>query len=116
MTVKAKAKADKGGEFSKAMDLWVAGDLKIQSLVFFHENPGVIETLEGLAKRLGTNVDGLRREISDHIALGIIKEQKTGAYTLLVFDRRRESEIQGAIEERVRKLAATKDVKGRAKS
>ncbi|MFA5944096.1 MAG: hypothetical protein WC876_06490 [Candidatus Thermoplasmatota archaeon] len=105
----AKATATRGDDdFSKVMDLWVASDLKIQSLNFFHENPGVIETLEGLARRLGTNVDGLRKEIADHITLGIIKEQKTGAYTLLVFDRRREGEVQGAIADRVRKLAAAK--------
>lgn len=101
-------KETKEPDLSKIMDLWVASDLKIQSLMFFHENPGVIETLEGLAKRLGTNVDGLRKEIADHIALGIIREQKSGGYTLLVFDRRREGDVQEAITQRIRKLASKK--------
>ncbi len=100
-------KAPKEPDVSKTMDLWVASDLKIQSLMFFHDNPGVIETLEGLAKRLGTNAQSLRKDIADHITLGIIQERKTSGYTLLVFDRQRENDVQGVIEERIRSLKET---------
>lgn len=98
-------KTDKEPEFSKIMELWVATDLKVQVLVFYHDNPGVLETLEGLALRLGTSVEALRKEIAGHLALGLIQEKKAGAHTILVFDRKRESEVQRAIEQHFRDLA-----------
>ena len=105
-------KAPKEPNFEKIMELWVASDLKVQALVFFHDNPGVIETMEGLAKRLGTDVGRLRKEIAGHIDLGLIKEQKAGAYTLLVFDQKREGDVQSAIADHLKALAA-KQGKGR---
>jgi hypothetical protein len=91
-------------EFSKIMELWVATDLKVQVLVFYHDNPGVIETMQGLATRLGTNVDALRKEIAGHLSLGLIQERKAGEHTILVFDRKREDEVQKAIEKHFRDL------------
>jgi len=99
-------KAPKEPEFSKIMELWVATDLKVQVLVFYHDNPGVLETVQGLATRLGTNEEALRKEIAGHLALGLIKEKKAGKHTILVFDRQREGEVQKAIEQHFRDLAA----------
>lgn len=99
-------------DFKKTLELWVNSDLKIQALVFFHDNPGVMETIEDLAKRLGANVAGLRKDLAGHLALGIIKKQKAGPHTLLVFDREREGEVQGAIARHLAEL--TKKPKGRA--
>jgi hypothetical protein len=101
-------------EFSKIMELWVATDLKVQVLVFYHDNPGVIETMEGLALRLGTNVSALRKEIAGHLALGLIREKKAGAKTILVFDRKREGDVQAAIEAHIRKLASKPAATSRA--
>jgi hypothetical protein len=99
-------KDDAQQEFSKIMELWVATDLKVQVLVFYHDNPGVIETMEGLALRLGTNVEALRREIAGHVALGLIQEKKAGTHTLLIFDRKREDEVRKTIEKHFRDLAS----------
>lgn len=95
-------------DFTKIMELWVASDLKVQTLVFFHDNPGVIETMEGLAKRLGTTVDQLRKELAGHIELGLIKQEKAGKFTILVFDRKREDDVQSAIAAHLQRLAAAK--------
>lgn len=102
-------------EMSKILDLWVASDLKVQLLAFYHDNPGVMETLQGLALRLGTNANALRKEISGHLALGLIKEQKAGPMTILVFDRKREGEVQGAIEQHIMTLSKTAAKGSRAK-
>lgn len=92
-------------EFSKVLELWVATDLKVQVIVFFHNNPGVIETMEGLAKRLGTNLENLRKEIAGQLSLGILREQKVDGMIVLVYDRDRENEVQKFIEDEIRKRA-----------
>jgi hypothetical protein len=93
-------------EFTKILELWVATDLKVQVLVFYHDNPGVMETVEGLALRLGTNVEALRKDIAGHVSLGLIQEKKAGPLSILVFDRKREGEVQAAIEAHIRALSA----------
>ncbi|MBI2078301.1 MAG: hypothetical protein HYT80_08045 [Euryarchaeota archaeon] len=93
-------------DLKKLLELWVDSSLKVQVVVFFHDNPGIIETLEGLAKRLGTNVDHLRKEIAGHISLGILRQQKTDGMTLLVYDRRKEADVQRFIEHEMSKRTA----------
>lgn len=88
---------------SKLFELWVDSTLKVQVVVFFHNNPGIIETVEGLAKRLGTSVDELRREIAGHLSLGILQERKMDGLTLLVYDRRKEGDVQRFVEEELRR-------------
>jgi hypothetical protein len=99
-------KQPKEPEFSKIMELWMASDLKVQVLVFYHDNPGTIETMDGLAKRLGTNIDMLRKEVADDVANGLIQERKAGDRTFLVFDRKRDADVQSAIEQRFRAFLA----------
>ena len=101
-------------EASKILELWVATDLKVQVLVFYHDNPGVMETMEGLALRLGTTVAALRKEIAGHLALGLIKKQKAGPLTILVFDRQREGEVQSAIDQHIRDLSGKVPAKAAA--
>jgi hypothetical protein len=78
--------------------VWIDSDLKVQILVFFHQNPGMIETPEGLAKRMGLNLDRLRDEIADHIRLGIITERRVGGRTILVYNPSRDRDISREIE------------------
>lgn len=89
----------------KILELWADSSLKVQVIVFFHNNPGMIETLEGLAIRLGTTIEALRREVAGHVSLGILKEQKTPSATLFMYDRAREAEVQHYIEKQIRHLA-----------
>ena len=93
-------------DLKKLLELWVDSSLKVQVIVFFHDNPGILETLEGLAKRLGTSVDRLRKEIAGHLSLGILHEQKVDGITLLVYDRRKEGSVQNFIEREMGKRVA----------
>ena len=90
----------------KLLELWVDSNLKVQVIVFYHDNPGIIETVEGLAKRLGTNVNHLRKAIAGHVSLGILRQQKADGVTRLVYDRGKEDDVQRFIEHEMRKRAA----------
>lgn len=92
-------------DLRKMLELWADSSLKVQVIVFFHNNPGMIETLEGLAKRLGTSIDALRREVQGHVSLGVLKEEKTASSTLLIYDRAREGEVQTYIQAEIRRLS-----------
>ncbi|MHB8633458.1 MAG: hypothetical protein ACYDBQ_05740 [Thermoplasmatota archaeon] len=91
--------------YTKIMEMWMASDLKVQVLVFFHDNPGVIETVEGLARRLGVPLEDLEKEIQGQVALGLLQERQADRMKVLVFDRKREAELQKAIADEVRAIA-----------
>ncbi|PKK86208.1 MAG: hypothetical protein CVT48_02190 [Thermoplasmata archaeon HGW-Thermoplasmata-1] len=97
----------------KLVEVWTDSDLKIEILVFFHNNPGVIDTVEGLAKRLGKTVDVVKHEIADHINIGILKERKIGDKIVLTYDKTQEQEIEAFIEEEInKKLGCAVNAKG----
>lgn len=87
-----------GIEFEKAMKLWVASPSKVRLAVFFRHNPGLVETLEGLATRLAIPAADLDPELRDHIQLGILRERTMGTTTVYAFDRARAGEIERMIQ------------------
>lgn len=72
-------------------------------MVFYNENPGVIETPDGLARRLGLHAEALRVAIEDHIRLGLLHERRVGDKTVLIFNRDRRAALQDAIVQALRK-------------
>lgn len=81
---------------------WMNSEVKVQLLAFFHANPGVVETIEGLAVRLGISPEILREEVADQIEMGLLKERQMGDHRVLIYDRTREAEVQGEVARRLR--------------
>ena len=98
----AAANGDPAG-LRKLFEIWVDSELKAQVVIFFNNNPGVIETVEGLAKRLGMNADALRDAVADHVRLGLLKERKLGDKTVLVFNKDRRGQLQDLVMETLRR-------------
>lgn len=82
----------------KALELWVDSESKVRLLAFYRRNPGVIETLEGLAQRLAYPATALEKELRDHVEVGVIRERTVGAKRLYLFDRSRCAELERLIE------------------
>ena len=97
---------DKPDDLRKIFELWVDSEMKVHILVFYHNNPGVIETAEGLARRLGTDVESLRNDLADQVEMGILRERKAGDKTVLVYDRKREAELTDVIQDALDRWAA----------
>lgn len=77
---------------------WVSSDTKVAVAVFFRNNPGLIDTLDNLAERLAISKETLKRELEDHVKLGVVRERKLGGPTVYLLDRRRLAEIEGYVE------------------
>ena len=57
-------------------------------IAFFRRNPGVIETLEGLATRLSTPAPELRKSLDTDIQIGLLRKREIGDRTIYICDRR----------------------------
>jgi hypothetical protein len=73
-------------ELRKLFEVWAGTDLKAQIIVFFHNNPGVIETVEGLSRRLGIQPAALREALSDPVHLGLLEERRMGDKVVLIYN------------------------------
>jgi hypothetical protein len=73
-------------ELRKLFEVWSDTDLKAQLVVFYHNNPGVIETVEGLARRLGIQPTALRQALLDPVHMGLLQERKLGDKVVLVYN------------------------------
>lgn len=88
-------------DLRKLFEVWISSERKARLVVFFHENPGIIETLEGLSRRLGMTPDTLSKDIRDHLELGLLKERNLGGKRVFVYD----TSARGAMEEMIATLA-----------
>lgn len=89
-------------EMERAMELWVSSAPKVTLARFFRQNPGVVDTLEGLSRRLAIPADQLAPEIADHVSLGVLRERSLGTTTVYMLNRRRLREIEDSIIRRAR--------------
>jgi hypothetical protein len=87
-------------------DLWMDSPLKVQVVAFYHRNPGMIETVEGLAQRMGSDEGAMRKAVADHVRIGFLRQRKLGSTQVLMFDRQGEARLQAYV-------AKTMDAKGR---
>jgi len=69
------------------------GDL----LVLFHKNPGLIDTIDGVARRIGKTGLDVESEVKILVDLGLLKRRKIGSSEVLSLDRQKDREIQETV-------------------
>jgi hypothetical protein len=67
----------------------VRGDL----LVLFHRNPGLIDTVDGVARRVGRTTVAVISEVRELLVLGILKQRRIGSSEVVYLDRAKDREL-----------------------
>jgi predicted transcriptional regulator len=52
----------------------VKGDL----LVMFHKNPGIMDTMDGVARRIGRTASAVETDVEDLVKLGLLRKKRIG--------------------------------------
>jgi hypothetical protein len=68
----------------------IKGDL----VVLFRKNPGIMDTREGVARRLGTTASSIENEISELVQMGFLKERQLGTQKIIYLDVAKDKVIQ----------------------
>ena len=89
-------------DLKQLFDLWMDSPLKVQIVSFYHRNPGIIETVEGLAQRIGSDPEMVRKTVADHLKLGFLRERNLGALKVIVFDPTTEKRLQEYVAKQVK--------------
>jgi hypothetical protein len=67
----------------------VRGDL----LVLFHRNPGLIDTVDGVARRIGRTTITVISEVRELLVLGVLRQKRIGTSEVVFLDRAKDREI-----------------------
>jgi hypothetical protein len=86
-------------------DLLLSSEVKGDLLSLFHRNPGLIDTLEGVALRVGRRGEAIEDDVVELIELGLLRSKRIGDQKILTLDRARDRELQAILAEHVRTSA-----------
>jgi hypothetical protein len=70
----------------------------IELMKLFQKNPNLIDTIEGVAKRIGQTAVHVENDIDKLVDLGVLIKIPSGKTTVLVLDKKRAREIDTKIE------------------
>ena len=77
-------------------------ELKGDLLVLFHKNPGLIDTFDGVARRIGRTAKAIQEDVRDLVTIGILRTRQIGAHEVITFDPSKDDEIQENIVNRLK--------------
>ena len=92
-SLNAKTESVAGYQVSRLFSTEIKGDL----LILFHKNPGLIDTFEGIARRIGRTGNAIQEDLRDLITMGILRIRKIGAHEVITFDASKDNEAQESI-------------------
>jgi uncharacterized protein YqgQ len=75
----------------------LASDTKADLVTLFRKNPGLIDTLEGVARRIGKRESAVESEVNDLINLGLLKKKRFGNKEAIFRDEQKDADIQESI-------------------
>ena len=76
----------------------ISSDRKVELLKLFHSNPGLIDSSEGVARRIGRTSREIVADLEDLVNLGILRQRFIGTVEVIEFNRQRDREIQNILE------------------
>lgn len=78
----------------------VRGDL----LVLFHRNPGLIDTVDGVARRIGRTTVAVISEVRGLLELGVLKQKRIGNSEVVYLDRARDRALLESVANHLKTL------------
>jgi len=78
----------------------VRGDL----LVLFHRNPGLIDTVDGVARRIGRATVAILSEVRELLQLGVLKPKRIGTSEVVFLDRAKDRELLESVANHLKTL------------
>ena len=72
----------------------LSSDTNADLVTLFRKNPGLIDTLDGVARRIGKRAAMVESEVNALVSLGLLKKKRFGSQDTIFRDEQRDKEIQ----------------------
>ena len=75
----------------------LASEAKAQLLVLFRRNPGLIDEVDGIARRVGKRKESVEADLKGLVEIGVVNERRLGSAAVFSLNGRRDAEVQQAV-------------------
>jgi len=69
-------------------------ETKGELLMLFRKNPGLIDTSEGVARRIGRRANKIEADLKDFVEMGLLTTKRIGVFDLFYLNPKRDEEIK----------------------
>ena len=83
----------------------LSSDTKVDLLALFHNNPGLIDSSEGVARRIGRTASEIEPDVKDLIDLGLLVKERFGKLDIVSLDTNKDKQIQEIISNQLKRRA-----------
>lgn len=81
----------------KFLGILLASETRADLMTLFHKNPGIMDTPDGIARRLGLLPERIQSDLDEISKLGIITKKKLGNHEIYYLNHARDTEVQQSI-------------------
>ncbi len=75
----------------------LSSDAKADLLTLFRGNPGLMDGIDGVARRIGRSPKSITAEVDDLLDLGVLGKKQAGKTVVLYLQKKRDAQIQETI-------------------
>jgi len=96
-----------GREMSEATQMLatlLSSEIKGDLLTLFHRNPGLLDSIDGVARRIGRTGTTIEQDVKSLVNLGVLKLKKIGTIEVLSLNRTRDREILEALANHIKAI------------
>jgi DNA-binding transcriptional ArsR family regulator len=86
------------------LDILLGSEARVDLMTLFHKNPGIMDTIDGLARRIGYVPDKIGADLDAILSLGVISKRKMGGREIYSLNKARDSEVQTVIGDYLKNL------------
>ena len=79
----------------------LSSDTQVDLFVLFHNNPGLSDTTEGVARRIGRTASEIEADVKDLVDLGLLVKERFGKLDVLSFNTNKDKQIQETISNQI---------------
>jgi predicted transcriptional regulator len=88
---------------TEMIDRLLSSDVKADLLALFHSNPGLTDSIDGVARRIGRAASEIEADLKDLIDLGALSKKTTGESEVIYCDRNNDVKIQQIVSNRLKR-------------
>ena len=74
-------------------------EARVDLVSLFRKNPGLIDSIDGVARRTGRNASVIQSDVAELMKLGILRSVNVNGKQVISLDRLKDSEIQRIVGE-----------------
>lgn len=80
----------------------IGTEIKAELLRLFHTNPGILDTVEGVARRVGRMRKDIETEILTLVELGVLRKERFGDLDIVSLNTSKDREILKKVAELIK--------------